>query len=174
MNMNLNLVLLVAIAAFNAYGASDVMATEAKPPARASKARVKPVVLTQQVKALNAGKQLNEFTQKASLELRAEVNRLKRQKKQNGTQVNDADLHAALVLANRFDSYTRQLKQRSMKTGVNDKNPDATLQTMQDMGQQLMMELQDAMDKQQQAMQVMSNIMKNQHDTLKSIIQNMR
>ena len=36
------------------------------------------------------------------------------------------------------------------------------------------MQLQDAMNKQQQAMQMLSNIMKNAHDTLKAIIQNMR
>jgi len=36
------------------------------------------------------------------------------------------------------------------------------------------MQLQDAMNKQQQAMQILSNILKNAHDTLKAIIQNTR
>lgn len=51
---------------------------------------------------------------------------------------------------------------------------ETRLQTMSDTGQQLQLQLQDAMNKQQQAMQILSNIMKNQHDTLKAIIQNMR
>jgi len=40
--------------------------------------------------------------------------------------------------------------------------------------QMLQMQLQNAMNKQQQAMQLLSAIMKNQHETLKQIIQNMR
>lgn len=51
---------------------------------------------------------------------------------------------------------------------------EQSLQTLSDISQMLQLELQDAMNKQQQAMQILSNIMKNQHDTLKAIIQNMR
>jgi hypothetical protein len=51
---------------------------------------------------------------------------------------------------------------------------ESQLQTMTDMSQMLQLQLQEAMNKQQQAMQILSNIMKNQHDTLKAIIQNMR
>jgi hypothetical protein len=54
------------------------------------------------------------------------------------------------------------------------KDLNDTLQTMTDMGQMLNLALQDAMQKQQQVMQMLSAIMKNQHDTLKAIIQNMR
>lgn len=51
---------------------------------------------------------------------------------------------------------------------------ESELETITDMSQQMQLQLQDAMNKQQQAMQILSNIMKNQHDTLKAIIQNMR
>ena len=51
---------------------------------------------------------------------------------------------------------------------------ETEMATMTDMSQQLQLQLQDAMNKSQQAMQILSNIMKNQHDTLKAIIQNMR
>jgi hypothetical protein len=48
------------------------------------------------------------------------------------------------------------------------------LQTMSDMTQMMQLDLQDAMQKQNQAMQTLSAIMKSQHDTLKAIISNMR
>ena len=48
------------------------------------------------------------------------------------------------------------------------------LETISDMTQMDMLNLQDAMNKQAQLMQMMSNIMKMFHDTAKSIIQNLR
>jgi len=51
---------------------------------------------------------------------------------------------------------------------------EQSLQTMSDMSQMMQLDLQDAMNKQAQAMQILSNIMKAQHDTLKAIINNMR
>ncbi len=48
------------------------------------------------------------------------------------------------------------------------------LSTMSDMSQLDMMNLQDAQQKLQQVYQTISNIMKNQHDVLKAIINNMR
>jgi len=51
---------------------------------------------------------------------------------------------------------------------------ESTLATMSDMSQMMQLELQDAMNKQAQAMQTLSAIMKSQHDTLKAIISNMR
>jgi len=53
-------------------------------------------------------------------------------------------------------------------------NLEQSLQTMSDMSQMMQLQLQDAMNKQQQVMQILSNIMKAQHDTLKAIINNMR
>jgi hypothetical protein len=47
-------------------------------------------------------------------------------------------------------------------------------ETVSDMSQLDQLALQDAMQKQQQMLQTISNIMKNQHDTLKAIIQNLR
>jgi len=47
-------------------------------------------------------------------------------------------------------------------------------QTASDMTQMMQMELQDAMNKQSQAIQTLSAILKSQHDTVKAIIQNMR
>ncbi len=51
---------------------------------------------------------------------------------------------------------------------------EQNLQTMSDMTQMMQLDLQDAMNKQAQAMQTLSAIMKSQHDTLKAIINNMR
>ena len=51
---------------------------------------------------------------------------------------------------------------------------EARLDTMSDDTQMMQLELQDAMQKQQQMMQTLSAIMKSQHDTLKAIISNMR
>lgn len=53
-------------------------------------------------------------------------------------------------------------------------NQESMLQTITDTSSQLQLQLQDAMNQQQQAIQILSNIMKNQHDTLKAIIRNMR
>lgn len=51
---------------------------------------------------------------------------------------------------------------------------EARLQRASDMNQLLQMQLQDAMNKRSQAMQMMSNIMKTTHETAKSIINNLR
>ena len=48
------------------------------------------------------------------------------------------------------------------------------LASLTEMSQTDMLELQDAMNKQAQLMQMMSNIMKNMHDTAKAIIQNLK
>jgi hypothetical protein len=51
---------------------------------------------------------------------------------------------------------------------------EARLNTLQDMSQLDQLSLQDAMQKQQQMIQTISNIMKTQHDTLQAIIRNLR
>jgi hypothetical protein len=43
-----------------------------------------------------------------------------------------------------------------------------------DISQLLQLDVQDKLQKQQQFVQTISNIMKNEHDTLKAIIQNLR
>lgn len=48
------------------------------------------------------------------------------------------------------------------------------LDTQDDMAQMDMLKIQDSMSQQSQLMQTMSNIMKQQHDTSKAIINNMR
>jgi hypothetical protein len=45
---------------------------------------------------------------------------------------------------------------------------------MGDQNQMMQLQLQDAMNKQSQMMQTLSNIMKSMHDTQKAIIRNMR
>lgn len=54
------------------------------------------------------------------------------------------------------------------------KKMEDQLNTLSEMNQMDMLELQNAMNKQQQLMQTMSNIMKTMHDTAKAIIENMR
>ena len=51
---------------------------------------------------------------------------------------------------------------------------ESQLATLEDMGQDLWLNLQDAMNVQQQLMQMMANIMKNIHNTAKAIIRNMK
>ena len=76
-----------------------------------------------------------------------------------------------------LDFITRKLAHidqqiNSLDTGI--KVLEEHLQSTGDDGQMMQMQLQDAMNKQQQAMQTLSAIMKAQHDTLKAIISNMR
>lgn len=54
------------------------------------------------------------------------------------------------------------------------KNTAANLKTLEDIGQLDQVALQDAMQKQAQILQLISNISKMMHDTLKGIIQNLR
>ena len=53
-------------------------------------------------------------------------------------------------------------------------NAQTNIDSLEEISQLQQLELQDAIQKQAQILQMISNIMKNQHDTLKSIIQNMR
>ena len=114
---------------------------------------------------------LIRFSQKAAAEIRKEIKIAGAQK---GKRLPKADVKAALVMADKLDRYALTLRQKEKSLAGDGSNSEAVLQTMTDMSQQLQLQLQDAMNKQQQAMQVLSNIMKNQHDTLKAIIQNMR
>lgn len=83
--------------------------------------------------------------------------------------------------------YRQQLRQRlaEVREALADNPEDGALQAeMQaleeklaaadDMTQMMQLQLQDAMQKQQQAFQLLSNIMKSQHETTKSIIQNIK
>lgn len=51
---------------------------------------------------------------------------------------------------------------------------ESMLQALTEVSQQLQLQLQDAKNKQQQLSLTISNIMKNAHDTMKAIIQNLR
>lgn len=53
-------------------------------------------------------------------------------------------------------------------------NLNLSAESIHKLADELILNLQDAMQKNQQVMQMLSNIMKNMHDTTKSIIQNMR
>lgn len=119
----------------------------------------------------DTNKELIAFCRKASSDIRSEAKRVKKQKT---VQANDSGLKAALELADKIDDLTRQLEsmEKDISSNLNDLNNDR--ETMADMSQQLSLQLQDAMNKQQQAMQIMSNIMKAQHDTLSSIIRNLK
>ena len=54
------------------------------------------------------------------------------------------------------------------------RNTTSNLQSLEDISQLDQLALQDAMQKQAQILQLISNIMKMEHDTLKGIIQNLR
>jgi len=54
------------------------------------------------------------------------------------------------------------------------KDLENRIRTMTDLSQKLQMQLQEAMNKSQRAAQLISSIIKNYHDTLKAIINNMR
>lgn len=78
------------------------------------------------------------------------------------------DLHAFL---------TKDIKPRFARAGTDELRLLEALvfaETFKDMAQAEQLRLQDAMQQQQQVLQLISNISKSQHDTLKSIIQNLR
>lgn len=134
-------------------------------------AKKKPASRERREEVQHSLKQLVTFSRQASSEIRREIKRLKAQE---GKRLNDADVKNALDMAEKLDKYALLLRQKEKSLTDNDPNIDETRQAMTDMSQQLQLQLQDAMNKQQQAMQILSNIMKNQHDTLKSIINNMK
>ncbi len=92
----------------------------------------------------------------------------------------------ALGLKNSLE-YSRQLRNRmaDVRDGLAENPNDATLQAemaeldakltaASDLTSMMQLELQNAMQKQQQAFQMLSNIMKSQHDTAKAIINNIK
>ena len=133
--------------------------------------RSMPTVSERREEVQNRLKQLIAFSQKASLDVRRNIQNIKAQK---GQRINDADIKRALEIASIFNKYALRLQQMERSLADSDQDIEGTLQTMTDMSQQLQLQLQDAMNKRQQSMQVLSNIMKNQHDTLKSIINNLK
>jgi len=152
---------------FSRYAAS----ASSRSSDRAAKTRSMPTVSERRAEVQNTNKQLITFSQKASSDIRREIKKIKAQKNK---RINDADIKNALDIADKFDKYALLLKQKEKSLTDNDRDIDGTLQTMTDMSQQLQLQLQDAMNKQQQSMQILSNIMKNQHDTLKNIIKNLK
>ena len=138
---------------------------------RAAKSRGMPTVSKRRAEVQTTMKQLITFSRKTASDIRREIKKIKAQK---DTRISNADIKSALDIADKLDKYARLLQQKEKSLTDNDRDIDGTRQTMADMSQQLQLQLQDAMNKQQQAMQILSNIMKNQHDTLKSIINNMK
>jgi hypothetical protein len=135
------------------------------------KKRNMPTVSSRQAEVHDTIQQLITFSRKSSSNIRREVKRIKSQK---NVRVSDAEIKAALDMANKFDRYARELQRKEKTLTKNERDVERKLQTMSDMSQELQLRLQDAINKQQQTMQILSSIMKNQHDTLKSIIRNMR
>ena len=138
---------------------------------KAVKKQSMPAVSQQQAEVHNTIQQLIRFSRKSSSDIRREIKKITSQKNK---RVSRAEIKVALDMADKFDRYARKLQQKEKTLKNNERDLDSTYQTMSDMSQQLQLQLQDAMNKQQQAMQILSNIMKNQHDTLKSIIRNMK
>jgi len=149
----------------------DAASASSRSSNRAAKTRSMPTVTVRRSDVQNTIKQLITFSRKASSDMRREIKKIKAQKDK---RINDADIKGALDIADKYDKYALLLQKKEKSLTDNDRNIDGTLQTMTDMSQQLQLQLQDAMNKQQQAMQILSNIMKNQHDTLKSIINNLK
>ena len=153
--------------AFSRY----IVSASSRSSGKVVKKRSMPTVSQRQNEVQNSIKQLITFSRKSSSDIRREVKRVNSQK---NVRVSDAEIKAALDMANKFDRYARELQRKEKTLTKNKRDVDRAFQTMSYISQQLQLQLQDAMNKQQQAMQTLSNIMKNQHDTLKSIIQNMR
>jgi hypothetical protein len=130
-----------------------------------------PTVSERRTKVQNTIKQLINFSQKTSSDIRREMKKIKAQKDR---RINDADIKGALDIANKFDKYALLLQQKEKSLIDNARDIDGTKRTMTDMSQQLQVQLQDAMNKQQQSMQILSNIMKNLQDTQKDLIRNIK
>ena len=152
---------------FSRYAAS----ASSRSSDRAVKTRSMPTVSERREEAQNTSKQLVTFSQTASSDIRSEIKKIKTRKDK---RINDAVIKSALDIADQFDKYALLLQQKEKSLTDNDIDIDGIVQTMTDISQQLQLQLQDAMNKQQQSMQTMSNIMKNQHETLKSVIDNLR
>ena len=146
-------------------------ASSRSPGKTTTKARPMPTAPQRRDEVRVSIQHLIAFSRKSSADIRREVKKLKSQKNK---RINAAEIKLALDMADQYDRYAQRLQQKGKTLTNNQRDLDRTYQTMSDMSQQLQLQLQDAMNKQQQAMQILSNIMKNQHDTLKSIIQNMK
>ena len=147
------------------------LAASSRSSGKVVKKRSMPTVSQRHNEVQNSIKQLITFSRKSSSDIRREIKKIQSQKSK---RVSQAEIKAALDMAEKFDKYARKLQQKGKTLANNKREVNRTLQTMSDMSQQLQLQLQAAMNKQQQTMQILSNIMKNQHDTLKRIIQNMR
>jgi hypothetical protein len=137
-----------------------------------SKQTVQNTATTRQVTHSETLARINElatFGENAANRIRNEV-RVAR--KQGG--VPDAELKAALGTATRLDSYAQRLRLQERQLAADGSNSGQAHREMMEMSQQLQLQLQQAMSRQQQSQQVLSNIMKSNHDTLQNIIQNMR
>ena len=77
-------------------------------------------------------------------------------------------------LASQLEQRRTALEKKKMALAAKAKRVDDKLGTMADMHQLDMLGLQNAMNKQAQLMQMMSNIMKASHDTAQSVIRNIK
>ncbi len=152
---------------FNRYAATEAIRISKK----AVKKQTTPTASVRQVDVQNKIKQLITVSRKTSSDIRSEIKKIKNQKHKS---IKEPDIRGALDIANKIDKYIRLLQQKEKSLTDHDQDTDGIMQTITDISQQLQLQLEEAMNKQQQLMQTMSNIMKNQHDTLNSIIRNMK
>ncbi|MEE8547449.1 MAG: hypothetical protein V3S63_05020 [bacterium] len=84
------------------------------------------------------------------------------------------DRYRGNQLANQLEQRRTTLGKKKTALAAKAKRVDDKLGTMVDMSQLFMLELQNAMNKQAQLMLMISNIMKNSHDTAQAVIRNIK
>ncbi len=142
-----------------------------RPSKKVVKKQTIPTAAVRRVDVQNKIKQLIIVSKKTSSDIRNEIKKIEKQKLK---RIKKADIKGALDIANKIDRYVLLLQQKEKSLTNHDQDPDGILQTMTDSSQQLQLQLEEAMNKQQQVMQTLSNIMRNQHDTLSNVIRNMK
>ena len=111
------------------------------------------------------------FSQKAAAELRREVANINQQKDK---RIHEPGINAALEMVSKYDTYARSMQQNKGALAHAGQDIEKAHQKIVDLTHRLQFEVQEAMNEQSRLTKALSNIMKNQHDTLKAIIQNMK
>jgi len=151
-----------------------VAATSGQLSESTSKARSSPAAADRRVQVQTTITQLITSSQRAAADIRSEVEKIK---VRQGSRASAADIQSALDMADKLDQYVLKLTRQARSLKDNERNTDQAGDKIKAMTEQTaldMLELQDRMIKSGQVMQVMSNIMKMQHETLTSVIRNIK
>lgn len=121
--------------------------------------------------ALNRINKLISSTRKASADLNREVRRLESGKDK---RIKGSDLKSVRSLAAKLNSYARFLERKKNSLGKSKSELKRDIKNISDTSQKLQIELQNAMERYQRAMQIISNILKKYSSTSSGIVRNIK